>query len=332
MTVFSSEWVENYNKNPEYTVGIGTYQWQECGLGWNLITLINSWIYYIVYKKNEDFSVIIDKHMFKELECENESNGIVNNGFECLFGNIPHLCLFDSVSEWNYDMLQKKVSGIEILDSKRHRDPKKITKLNGNIDKHLEKIGVDHMEAMAVICKHLFTYIRPWMRRDIDRLLSLYGTKKKFPYIGLHIRRGDKISMREAHYIDTKKYLENALDYLESINMVDEMKGIWVASDDIDVVGEVRELVVDYFPNIPKNEIIYISSGFENEVTTHSIKQKYSSFMYLMADLEKLSDSSVFIGTYSSNIGRLVAIIREGNGKDRKSSISLDIKEWFAGW
>ena len=48
-------------------------------------------------------------------------------------------------------------------------------------------------------------------------------------------------------------------------------------------------------------------------------------FVYLIADLEQLAAADLFVGTCSSNLGRLVMVLRDGLGKDRESAISLDI-------
>lgn len=47
-----------------------------------------------------------------------------------------------------------------------------------------------------------------------------------------------------------------------------------------------------------------------------------------MADLEQLAAADVFVGTCSSNIGRLVMLLRDNLGKDQDSGISLD-KPWL---
>ena len=54
------------------------------------------------------------------------------------------------------------------------------------------------------------------------------------------------------------------------------------------------------------------------------ICKDYASFVYLMADLEQLAAADVFVGTCSSNIGRLVMLRRDNLGKEKNTSISLD--------
>lgn len=56
------------------------------------------------------------------------------------------------------------------------------------------------------------------------------------------------------------------------------------------------------------------------------IRKDYASFVYLMADFQQLASAEVFVGTFSSNLGRLVALLRKGVGKASDSSLSLDFK------
>lgn len=58
--------------------------------------------------------------------------------------------------------------------------------------------------------------------------------------------------------------------------------------------------------------------------SAHNPHKVYASFVYLMADFEQLAAADVFVGTFSSNVGRLVMLLREGAGKARSSCISLD--------
>lgn len=44
-----------------------------------------------------------------------------------------------------------------------------------------------------------------------------------------------------------------------------------------------------------------------------------------------LAGAEMFSGTFSSNIGRIVALMRETLNKPRDSALSSDTEEWFAG-
>ena len=54
----------------------------------------------------------------------------------------------------------------------------------------------------------------------------------------------------------------------------------------------------------------------------------YGSMVYLIADLDQLAAADVFVGTCSSNLGRLVMVLRDGLGKTSNTSISLD-RPWY---
>lgn len=51
----------------------------------------------------------------------------------------------------------------------------------------------------------------------------------------------------------------------------------------------------------------------------------------LLADLMQLAAAEVFVGTFSSNIGRLVAVMREADGKPRGAAMSVDTPDWHPG-
>lgn len=54
-------------------------------------------------------------------------------------------------------------------------------------------------------------------------------------------------------------YLETA----ESQVNVEDIRGIWVSSDDGGVVGRVKEIAPDYFPNVEVNAIFWADGGVE---------------------------------------------------------------------
>lgn len=60
-------------------------------------------------------------------------------------------------------------------------------------------------------------------------------------------------------------------------------------------------------------------------------RQTYELYVVLHAELDMMSHADVFVGTFSSNIGRLVYLMREVNGLPRNSSVSVDVPEWFLG-
>ena len=78
-----------------------------------------------------------------------------------------------------------------------------------------------------------------------------------------------------------QEYLAAAFNYLEdqpTRTPVGRIKGIWVASDDENVVNEVRSLAHAYFPNVRNEDIVYVAGGVPGgiqipNVTTVSMRQ-----------------------------------------------------------
>jgi len=52
--------------------------------------------------------------------------------------------------------------------------------------------------------------------------------------------------------------------------------------------------------------------------------------MQLLAALDVLSTTDIFVGSYSSNVGRLVALLRAANGFHPRTTYSVDQENWFA--
>lgn len=66
----------------------------------------------------------------------------------------------------------------------------------------------------------------------------------------------------------------------------------------------------------------------DNLLCLPSFFQVFEDFIPLLLDLQHLSRAELFVGTYSSNWGRLLHIMREANNKSRETTISVDGKNW----
>lgn len=134
---------------------------------------------------------------------------------------------------------------------------------------------------------------------------------------GLHIRRGDKVTGRskEAEIFDIKKYVEKALEqdpYLTTFT---------VCTDDYEVVQDFK-LAYPQFQILslcPPNRNGY----FQKEYNLKQTKaEKRAEVISILKDCHLLIDSKIFVGTYSSNVARYVALMRNG-----KECYSIDA-EW----
>lgn len=133
------------------------------------------------------------------------------------------------------------------------------------------------------------------------------GNRKKqlhipSPYMAVHIRRGDKITSREMDNIELSVYLDKIIEMSEYYNY------LYVATDDC--------RIVDYFDKSLKNSGVFVYSNLQNtqngfvesEFNKKDVKAKKSDVLNMLFDMDMLINSSYFIGTYSSNIGRIVPL------------------------
>lgn len=135
-------------------------------------------------------------------------------------------------------------------------------------------------------------------------------------YIGVHIRRGDKITSKEMQDIHLDKYINTIINY-KSIS-----SNVYVATDDVSIIQDIKEKLESqgiciYYNNLNK------SQGFNESDFNHADKQtRYQETINVLLDMEVLIHSSFFIGTYTSNLSRVVPFFL---GLDK--CISLD-NDW----
>ena len=60
-------------------------------------------------------------------------------------------------------------------------------------------------------------------------------------------------------------------------------------------------------------------------------RQTYEAMVLLRVELLMLAGADVFSGTLSSNLGRVVALMRRTLKKPEDSTISADDPKWYAG-
>jgi hypothetical protein len=135
------------------------------------------------------------------------------------------------------------------------------------------------------------------------------------PFIGLHIRRGDKL-VSEAKLVELDQYVAAMQETMPQLTRV------FIATDDYAVVKEFKE-------RHPQYEIETLCQQTQKGYQQSSHNQASSAAKRavihgILADIECLCRAEHFIGTFSSNIGRLIAL-RLGLEK----CTSLD-DEWHA--
>jgi len=172
-------------------------------------------------------------------------------------------------------------------------------------------------------------------RHQVDQRLASAGLVAGEKYVAVHVRRGDKL-LEEAEKIESGNFSEAASPYLR-VNgsarrgrasaalrdtLLRELRTtgasvVYVSSDDSRAKDEISEALGG------RARVVEQPRGPERGYETRTYKDG-EDLMLLLADLEALRGAKAFIGTASSNIGRLVYYLRPPNS----ASISLD-EDWL---
>lgn len=141
-------------------------------------------------------------------------------------------------------------------------------------------------------------------------------------YVFMHIRRGDKLK-REANFIGFDDFIKKHIELNKSI------KNIFIASDDYNTVLEANKYLQD---NKLDYKVYNIIDTNNNGHDTHYrlIYKKYfteNEFINFMLEVEIARLSNHVYCTYTSNVGRYIAVLRE----DLNQITSLDEEKWVSG-
>ena len=191
---------------------------------------------------------------------------------------------------------------------------------SSNVYQHLSNI--EDGKYMNDYKDQIANYARELIRLNSKSKQYIESLKKSInlpvEYIGVHIRRGDKITTNEMEDISLEKYL-SAINDAKKIS-----KNVYIATDDTSIIEYIKfELAkenVKIFTNNTLCENGYNQTRFNRADKTY----RYDITMNTLADAFILCDSKYFIGTYSSNLSRFVAL-KKGFEKCK----SLDVQEWY---
>lgn len=174
-------------------------------------------------------------------------------------------------------------------------------------------LGKDAFFLMASSFKQMYILnknTKDNLRQRIDEL------KLPKDYIGVHIRRGDKITSKEMQEMHLDLYVNTIINY-KGIS-----SNVYIATDDTSIINVIKEKLCLNGFNIFYNSLNR-STGFNEAVFNHSSKQeRREETINVLLDMEVLIHSDFFIGTYTSNLSRVVPFFL---GLDK--CISLD-NDW----
>mmetsp|Transcript_10797 Transcript_10797/g.22979 ORF Transcript_10797/g.22979 Transcript_10797/m.22979 type:complete len:253 (-) Transcript_10797:126-884(-) len=178
-----------------------------------------------------------------------------------------------------------------------------------------------------------------WRLRDavavvLDKEAARIGAARGERMIGVHIRRGDK-SKELGEYVPTERYVDAAWLAVQETGC----STVFVASDAYGAVEEFRALFESRRPNFAtsesskedghEREVRLITSAGKARVGHEQMKKNQElkvdrsvHTLELLVDVEILARTEIFIATLSSNLARLVHMLRAA---EPSTTWSLDI-------
>lgn len=168
-------------------------------------------------------------------------------------------------------------------------------------------------ENMSNVLKKIYRY-----NKKTSLFISEQRKSLNLPnsYIGVHIRRGDKISTCEMQKIDINRYVS------EIISHRDLSRNVYIATDDETIIATVKSKLKEYDMNIYFNLNIKQNGFVEDMFNKKNKNERYFDTLNTLLDVDILSKSVFFIGTYSSNLSRIIPLLL-----GFEKCISLDI-DW----
>lgn len=134
-------------------------------------------------------------------------------------------------------------------------------------------------------------------------------------YIGVHIRRGDKITSEEMQEIHIAKYVNYIIKH-KTIS-----SNVYIATDNISIIDELTQQLLPHGICVFYNYLNQ-SQGFNEAAFNRFSRQaRYEEMLNVLLDMEVLIHSKYFIGTYTSNLSRVVPFYL---GLDKCTSLDND--------
>ncbi|NDV78810.1 hypothetical protein [Dysgonomonas sp. 511] len=165
------------------------------------------------------------------------------------------------------------------------------------------------------ICRHLIAITWKYNSTTEKETVQIKKTIEiPAEYTGFHIRKGDKD--KESNVYSTADYINKARSLKANLD------NIFVLTDDYSVIKELKTIAPgsNIYTFCGEEETGYVHSAFFGQGKKH-IKD---SHLRLFASIDILSQSQLFIGTFSSNPGMYLGMrMKEG------TNFGLDFENWL---
>lgn len=177
--------------------------------------------------------------------------------------------------------------------------------------RHFDCFGarVDCFDACRMVLADIWKFNADTQRHVSELIRSIHPEGQQ--YFTIHVRRGDKIE--EAEYVSLSKYMECAHRAGAT-----SMCNCHVMSDDYRIIEKMRKQFsqLNIITLCDSTSRGHAQKTFNN---SNSNTRRMSTIAFL-AELTMAAEAEFFVGTYTSNIARFVALLR-----GRETTHSVDI-------
>ncbi|NDV57785.1 O-fucosyltransferase family protein [Bacteroides sp. 519] len=136
-------------------------------------------------------------------------------------------------------------------------------------------------------------------------------------FLGIHIRRGDKITTGEMEELPLSIYLTAIKET--------SFKYIYIATDDYRSIEYIKSELSPLGYQIYHNPELKADGFSEGKFNHYTKNNRYNETLSLLFDIFILFKASYFIGTFSSNLSRVIPCVL---GLENCKSLDID---WFVG-
>jgi Alpha-(1,6)-fucosyltransferase N- and catalytic domains len=127
--------------------------------------------------------------------------------------------------------------------------------------------------------------------------------------VAFHIRRSDKVISGESKAYEVQEYVDRLAFTLSYDEMI-KIEICFLATDDVTVIDQVHTALLNSHINCTLHTLS--DKDMKNHYTqAHQYKDRNGDHaVFVLADIHMLVSATYFVGTYSSNIGRIVSLWR----------------------
>jgi len=129
---------------------------------------------------------------------------------------------------------------------------------------------------------------------------------------GFHIRRGDKVDYRESKKHDASDYVKKLLRAMSSSSYTEgkTIEYCFVATDDYEVVEELQAALNKYEIGCTLYSLVQPQQKGNQQEEGQQKEMSHEQILQFLTEMSMLIDVSYFIGTFDSNVGSIVSLLR----------------------